>query len=174
MYKRTEGFELHPEGVHEAVVVHWDDMGKIETQYGQKHRAIIKYESLAATRRDGSPHLVFDYVNIAFSEKSKLSQRYLAVTGKPMQGGSFDPQDMLGAKVEIFVVHNHDQPGRTYANIAKVTRCKNQDIDLTQLKTPIGVKMPGGVDPDDPGEITVSSEVETTLSPTEGSGQLPF
>ena len=39
-------FELPPEGLHLAVVYAWEDKGMQLTQYGEKHRAIIKYESL--------------------------------------------------------------------------------------------------------------------------------
>ena len=165
-------FELHPEGVHSAVVVGWKDMGIVETNYGKKHRAIIKFESLSATRSDGNPHLVFDFLNVAFGNKAKLSERYKQITGRLLQGDIFDPADLLGIKVELFIVQNSDETGRTFANIAKVTRCENQDVDISGLKNQIGVEFSD--EGADSGEALVKPEEEQTAAPADDLGDLPF
>ncbi len=132
-------FELPPEGLHLAVVYAWEDKGMQLTQYGEKHRAIIKYESLTHTMKDGRRFSIFDFLNVAFAEKATLTVRYKQITGKALVGDTFDPSDLMGVVVEVYIVHNQGDNGRTYANVVKVTRCENQDPASYDLENDIVV-----------------------------------
>jgi hypothetical protein len=135
----TSQFELPPEGLHKAVVFAWEDKGMQLTSYGEKHRSILKYESLTHTMKDGRRFSIFDFMNVAFAEKATLTLRYKQITGKALVGDTFDPNDLMGVVVEVFIVHNLGDNGRTYANIVKVTRCENQDSASYDLENEIVV-----------------------------------
>jgi hypothetical protein len=133
----TPEFELVPEGLHEAIVYAWEDKGMQLTAYGEKHRAIIKYESLTHKMLDGGRFRIFDLLNVAFSEKAKLTGRYKEITGFSMVGEMFDPNDLMGTRVQVHIIHNQVDNGRTYANVVKVKRCENQDASSYDLENPI-------------------------------------
>ena len=171
-------FELPPEGVHEAVVFAWEDKGLQTTGYGEKHRAVIKYESISHGMTDGSRFRIHDFLNVAFGEKATLSQRYQQITGRALDGQTFDPNDLMGIKVGIYIVHNEGENGRTYANIAKVKRCEEQDVNQADLENEICVKENPDDQANDPGATGTAAEVKndpkTPVGTTQGAGNLPF
>ena len=60
--------------------------------------------------------------------------------GKPLLGDTFDPNEVMCVKVQLYIVHNVDpKTGRTYANIAKVKRCEVQDVDPADLENEVSV-----------------------------------
>ncbi len=123
-------FEIPPEGEHIAVNIGWEDKGVQATQWGEKHKAILKYESLTHNMEDGRRFVIYDFLNLAFGENATLTDRRKRILGVSELDNpwDFDPFDLVGIKLRVFIEHQTNEGGKKFAKLVSVRRHEDQDI----------------------------------------------
>ena len=113
-------FSVHPTGSHTGTIISVDDKGKIDTQYGLKHKITVRVESNAAN--NGSPHALNHWLTVSAHPKSNLTAFREMVLGRSLtesERTTFDQNELVGKSVGYEV--SHRQVGdKVYANIIKI------------------------------------------------------
>ena len=113
-------FSVHPTGSYTGTIISVDDKGKIDTQYGLKHKITVRVESNAAN--NGSPHALNHWLTVSAHPKSNLTAFREMVLGRPLTEServTFDQNELVGKSVGYEV--SHRQVGdKVYANIVKI------------------------------------------------------
>ena len=111
---------VHPTGSYTGTIISVDDKGKIDTQYGLKHKITVRVESNAAN--NGSPHALNHWLTVSAHPKSNLTAFREMVLGRPLtesERTTFDQNELVGKSVGYEV--SHRQSGdKVYANIVKI------------------------------------------------------
>ena len=111
---------VHPTGSYTGTIISVDDKGKIDTQYGLKHKITVRVESNAAN--NGSPHALNHWLTVSAHPKSNLTAFREMVLGHPLtesERTTFDQNELVGKSVGYEV--SHRQSGdKVYANIVKI------------------------------------------------------
>ena len=112
-------YENHPEGVFVAELVTFTDEGDVETQYGTRHRGFYELQT-GQVSTDGQPLSFRLYVYASASERARMTELRNACAGRKLSKqervGSFDPQSLLGQKLQVQLVHN-TSGDKTYVNV---------------------------------------------------------
>lgn len=115
-------FDVHPEGVFVGELVDFTDEGYKEGQYGTYRSAFFDISTGQLTE-DGEVFFPMRfYVNENAGERSKTTLFREAVAGRKLtrpERLDFDPERILGRKVQVQVKHN-ERDGKKYANIDAV------------------------------------------------------
>ena len=113
-------FSVHPTGSHTGTIISVDDKGKIDTQYGLKHKITVRVESNAAN--NGSPHALNHWLTVSAHPESNLTAFREMVLGRSLtesERTTFDQNELVGKSVGYEV--SHRQVGdKVYANIVKI------------------------------------------------------
>ena len=114
-------FDPHPEGIFEGIILEVRDGGKMDTQWGSKHRLAVVIENQELKRDDGQSWLHFDWCNLATGKNARLTelrQKLLKRTLTREELEVFDENiEMVGKRVRYTIVHNFENE-RTFANLA--------------------------------------------------------
>ena len=109
---------VHPTGSHTGTIISVDDKGKIDTQYGLKHKITVRVESNAS---DG-PHALNHWLSVSAHPKSNLTAFREMVLGRPLtesERTTFDQNELVGKSVGYEVSHRQVDD-KVYANIVKI------------------------------------------------------
>ena len=112
-------YENHPEGVFVAELVMFTDEGEVETQYGTRHRGFYELQT-GQVSTDGQPLTFRLYVYASASERARMTELRNACAGRKLSKqervGEFDPDSLLGQKLQVQLVHN-TSGDKTYVNV---------------------------------------------------------
>jgi hypothetical protein len=121
-------FEIADAGLHNAKIVRTEDLGLVEGgKFGAKEKVLIVFECLDQQDAEGKNVEVWGRFTKSIGEKSMLGKLLAALRITP--GDTFDTDDLLGARVQLVIVHSDDDK---YANI-------DTFIPLKATKTPAPV-----------------------------------
>lgn len=125
--KNERQFTPAPEGIHDAVCVDVVDMGMVNGPFGPKHKLRIVWE-INSQMEDGRNFIVTGFYGASLHEKSNLRKTLKSWRGKDFteeELRSFDMEKLVGVPAQLVLQHNeHD--GKTYCNVAAVTKGKNK------------------------------------------------
>ena len=123
--KESAGYEIPPEGIHQAVCCDIINLGEIETKFGKKQQVAIVFQlecDGGFKRTDGSRFEISRRFNPTLTNSSLkkfLEQwRGRAFTKEELDGG-FDLAKLHKANAQIQVIHAPGEKG-TFANIASI------------------------------------------------------
>ena len=123
--KGGSNFEPAEEGVHDAVCVDVADLGMVDGQFGEKHKARLTWE-LAAKMKDGRPYVASKTYTVSLHEKATLHKDLKSWRGKPFTADElrgFDVEKVLGAPCQL-VITNTEKDGMVYANVTAIMKAK--------------------------------------------------
>jgi len=126
-------FSVHPTGSYTGTIISVDDKGKIDTQYGLKHKITVRVESNAAN--NGSPHALNHWLTVSAHPKSNLTAFREMVLGRSLtesERTTFDQNELLGKSVGYEVSHR-ESGDRLFANVIKIWPITDDPTDETQM-----------------------------------------
>jgi len=115
-------YVLHPEGFMQGICVDFVDVGMKPTQYGDKHKVRIVWET-TAKMTDGRPFVVMESFNASLDPKSKLRKVLEAWRGSKFNEDevkAFDTEKLIGASCQLQIIHTTDNEGKEWANVQSV------------------------------------------------------
>ena len=122
-------FELPPADNHTAALVAVIHLGTQRNDYGGKvtwrPEVFLVWELIGVemTGYKGKNFLIGERFNLSFNEKAKLRLLVEGWSGLQFKEGEpFDVASLLGKKCMLSVKHRTNDSGKTFANIASVTR----------------------------------------------------
>ena len=118
----SEDFQLHPEGFLQGVCVDVVDLGLKPTQYGDKHKCRIVWET-TALMPDGRPFVIMESFNVSLNTKSKLRKDLESWRGAKFNEqdlAGFDMEKLIGANCQLQIIHATDSEGKQWANVQSV------------------------------------------------------
>lgn len=119
-----EGFELCPEGIHQAVCVELIELGTLFDEKFNKwsSKVMIGWELPFVTDSEGKPFLIYKTYTKSLHEKSGLFKDLTSWRGKAFtirELESFDLTKILTSNCQVQVIHN-EVGGKHYANITSI------------------------------------------------------
>lgn len=141
-------FTPHPQGQHTGLIFDVEVRLNEATQWGPKHRVILKVESdTKMMDEDGNPILddegahrgfvIWDWLTVARKEGSRFRDRREAILGRPLneqelKATDFDPvSEFMGQRIG-YVVKHRVKGDELYANIDTIwLENGRQDVDLS-------------------------------------------
>lgn len=130
MAKYSVGFEknLAPEGVHDARIVRFIELGSVETDYGKKFKCQVSFELVDETfeNQDGEevPYVVHRTYNRSLTKRSDMGKD-LRAAGLDCDSDDDDYEvemdDLLNMPCMVEITHTEDGQ---YANMTKVLKMK--------------------------------------------------
>lgn len=112
-----------PEGPQQVVCVDIIDLGLKQTDYGEKHKVRLVFQTKDLDEESGAPFQIGRQVTASLHEKATLSKMIESWTGKKLTDEDREvgvSEDLLlGANGYANVVHN-ENAGKTYANIDSI------------------------------------------------------
>ncbi len=115
-------FAPHPEGNHKGGIFEVEDLGMMDTAFGQKHKVCVKIESRTAQLDDGRPAIIYEWWTVSSHKKSTMRQRRETLLGRKLtdeEADGFDTDELVGTEVGFVVEHNVSGES-TYANIVNM------------------------------------------------------
>jgi hypothetical protein len=123
--KETPGYEIPPEGIHQAVCVDIINLGEVETKFGLKAQVAVVFQlecEGAYRRTDGGRFEIRRIFNPTLTGSSTL-KKFL----EQWRGKSFDKAELEGFQLaklykknaQIQVIHKEGEKGM-YANIVSI------------------------------------------------------
>jgi hypothetical protein len=115
-------FETAPEGLHQAVCCDVVDLGMMPTQWGEKLKAEIRWQT-DTKDSEGRRHLVVARFTNTLHEKGRLRPLLEAWRGRKFtteELKQFDLEKLLHANCQIQLVHNVAENGKKYANVQAI------------------------------------------------------
>lgn len=131
--KKSGNFEPPPEGVWPAICVDVVDLGMVNGQFGEKHKARIVWE-ISEQMKDGRPYLASKMYTVSLHEKSALhkdlkSWRGKAFTKQELEG--FDVEKVIGCPAQL-VITQEEKDGIVYGNVTAILRAaKNNHLQAS-------------------------------------------
>lgn len=120
--KFTSTYVPCPEGVHNAVCVDLIDLGIVDTQWGDKHKLRIVFET-EGKKDDGSPYTISKSFTASLNPKATLAQFLSKWRGKIIaEGETIDLSRLIGVSATLVVSHVTNDDGKTFANIDAVSK----------------------------------------------------
>jgi len=126
-------FTPHPQGQHSGTIFEVEVRLNEETQWGKKHRLILKVESdTKMSSEDGEPildnegnhrgYVIWDWLTVARKEGSRFRDRRESILGRALtseevNADSFDPEEEFKGKRIGYVVKHRMKNENLYANI---------------------------------------------------------
>lgn len=133
-------FEPCPEGEHRVVCIDVEDLGMQDTQFGQKHKCLFKFQT-EQKMENGHPYMLFQRFNVSLHENSSMRPFLEKWRGKKFSQDElkdgFDIEKLIGINANVYVTHE-EYNDKTYANIQVIKPPK--DGDWKKLKPIIEVK----------------------------------
>jgi len=142
-----------PEGQHRGVICDVEDLGMVETQFGDKHKFAVKIESHSAKMDDGKPYSVQVRYNRSSSPKSNFVKLRQTMAGKQLsrdQRAEYDDDELLNRRVGFVVTHNTNDTG-TWANVDQIWPLDDPP-EQAALPPQSPEDAPEGAEPDVPGD----------------------
>ena len=116
-------FEPPPEGQHNAICCDVVDLGKVQDQWGEKHKCRIVWE-LEAKMKDGKRYIASKKYNVSLHEKANLHKDLKSWRGKPFtseQLEQFDLESVIGVPCQLVITHNEVE-GAVFGNVIAVLK----------------------------------------------------
>lgn len=158
----NSNFEPCPEGEHRVVCVEIEDLGMQDTQFGQKHKCLFKFQT-EQKMEDGRPYMLFQRFNVSLHENSSMRPFLEKWRGKKFSQDElkdgFDIEKLIGINANVYVTHD-EHNDKIYANIQVIKPPK--DGDWTKLKPIIEEKKEKNAEPQ---PTTVKPDVEFDTPP---------
>lgn len=113
-------FEPVSEGVHQAVLADIEDLGMVQTAFGDKPK--VKFLWLTDEADEGGrTKYVFERFTASLHEKAQLRKRVKELLGRDLSAAelkekTFDIETLLGTRRGLIIEHNESQ-GKVYANV---------------------------------------------------------
>ena len=115
---------LAPEGLQRAVCVDVVDHGIQETEYGDRHKVDLRWQSNERDIETGKRYLIVNWYTLSLHEKATLRQHLESWRGckfKPEQvRDGFDLERLIEVNCQLTIVHSVSKNGRTYANVRAI------------------------------------------------------
>jgi hypothetical protein len=141
--KCSKEFQLPTEGQHPCVLAAVQDLGFVESKYGESER--IRFVWIVgdeAEDSNGKPLIVMQSMNKSLHEKATLFQTIKAATGSEPDEDT-DIEGLVGTQAQIVIVHAAGRD-RMYANVQSVDRpLPKQRVEIPDDWEPPKVKLPG-------------------------------
>jgi hypothetical protein len=116
-----------PEGLHLCCCVDVVDKGLVDTQYGEKHKVVLVWET-DKRMEDGKPFTVRRMYTFSLHPKSSLHKDLVAWRGQPFTAEQlkkgFDVEKVIGTCCQILVKHA-DRDGQIWADVAAIMKAPN-------------------------------------------------
>jgi len=116
-------FTPHPEGRCTGVIKEVEDLGVVETQFGNKLKLVVKIVCDKHSTEEGEPMLVAKRFNQSASRRSALTEFREIIADRRLEDielENFDEEaELIGKKVGFQIKHNVTDEA-TYANIANI------------------------------------------------------
>lgn len=111
-----------PVGIHNCICVDLIDLGIQATEFGDKHRLKLVFES-SLQKEDGSPMYITKTFNASLHPKASLSEFLSKWRGAAFKDGeTFDLELLLGVCATLVISHETNGEGKTYATIDTVIK----------------------------------------------------
>jgi len=168
-------FEQYPPGLSEGIIYEIEDIGIHPTPFGDRHKIIMKIESLRHTIRQGDqagdPMTIWTRYNLSGHKNSQLRPHREAILGRPLteeEAHNFDSDELVGVRVFYVVIHQQGNDGKMYARIDSIGRLDDQTKgtmmdrsappqDTSQQSpgepSPTTQRVPAGQGPNDPDAL---------------------
>ena len=144
-------FTPHPQGQHTGIIFEVEVRLNEETQWGKKHRLILKVESDTKMSSDnGEPildnegnhrgYVIWDWLTVARKEGSRFRDRRESILGRALtseevNADSFDPESEFQGKRIGYVVKHRMKNENLYANIDTIWLAEeNKNSEETNSK----------------------------------------
>jgi outer membrane protein assembly factor BamE (lipoprotein component of BamABCDE complex) len=145
-------FTPHPQGQHTGNIFDVEVRLNDETQWGKKHRLILKVESdTKMVDEQGQPildnegnhrgYVIWDWLTVARKEGSRFRDRREAILGRPLtseevNADSFDPVEEFKGKRIGYVVKHRMKNENLYANIDTIWLAEEEGKDKSASPKP--------------------------------------
>ena len=116
-------FPTCPEGLHQAVCVDVIDLGTMTTQWGEKPKVRLIWQTEDLDPSTSRRFEVRAMYTLSLSDKSTLRKHLESWRGRKFSTAElrgFDLENLIGANCQIQVIHNVSDDGRTFANIQAI------------------------------------------------------
>lgn len=135
-------FPLCPEGLQQLICCDFIDLGMKETEYGEKHKVRIVWQTADLEPKSGKPYRVSKQYTASLHEKATLRKDLEAwlkrkLTPQEADEGEFDPEQLIGINAMGMIVHSDD--GK-YANIQAIMPLDKRYTPLTEVVDYVRVK----------------------------------
>ncbi len=113
-------FILHPEGRYSGRIFELEDRGMIETQYGTKHKMVVKIECDSAVMDDGTKYMIGKWYTVSSHPKAGLTQLREMLLGRKLseeEARGLESDELRGRRIGYLVKHTEGREGGTFANI---------------------------------------------------------
>lgn len=118
---KSKVWPLCPEGPQQVVCVDVVDLGILPTDYGDKPKVRLVFQSAAIDDASGSPFQVSQQLTASLHEKATLSKVVEGWLGRKLTNEDretgISEDSLIGANGWANIVHNEGNNGKTYANI---------------------------------------------------------
>jgi len=112
-----------PEGLYQAVCVDVIDLGTMVTQWGDKPKVRIVWQTEDEDPQTGRRYEVRGLYTLSLSEKSNLRKHLESWRGRKftsLELRGFDLENLIGANCQIQIVHAISDQGKTFANVQAI------------------------------------------------------
>ena len=112
-----------PEGLHQAVCVDVVDLGIVQTQWGDKPKVRIVWQTDEIDPSTARRFEVRGLYTLSLSEKATLRKHLESWRGKKFTGDElrgFDLEKLIGVNCQIQIIHNVSDEGRVFANVQAI------------------------------------------------------
>lgn len=132
-------FKVAPEGVDDAVVVDVNDLGLVQTHFGEKEQIKISWE-ISSKMEDGRPYVISKTYNKSLAEKSTLLKDLISWNGgmSEKELNTLDLDTYIEKPCRLLIVHKPGKEGRVFSNVDRVL--KPGDVKLTPSGNYIRIK----------------------------------
>ena len=104
-----------PVGTHHAVLKDAEDLGTVETRFGNKEQVRLEWEVSV----DGETFMVKGRYTRTLHPKGNLSRDLTSWIGRDPRP-SFELETMIGKPAMLLIVHHQDDQGQTWARVQSV------------------------------------------------------
>lgn len=121
---KSKVWPLCPEGPQQVVCVDIVDLGILPTDYGDKPKVRLVFQSAALDDSSGAPFQVSQQLTASLHEKATLSKVIEGWLGRKLTAEDREvgiaEEALIGANGFGNIVHNEGNNGRTYANLGSL------------------------------------------------------
>jgi hypothetical protein len=126
-------FDIPDEGLHDAVISEFRDLGMITGFNGQKQAKLQAIYELDELGSNGEPLKVFQRFNNTLHPQSFLYKAITDITGA-LPGEEYDTDKLIGRRVQLLIKHNEGANGVVYANVENILRPKTKDEEASEKR----------------------------------------
>ena len=124
-------YELMTEGIHNVTITEVQDLGPQDSAWGVQDRMRVIFTADDQKGKKGDPVQTALTLTKSIGPKSSffklLTQLGLGTPGMK----NFDPDTLIGIKVQVVIEHKESKDGRIFANIATVLK-RGRSVTVVQ------------------------------------------